>query len=435
MKRALVFLRHVFSITLVAVFACAIHTPAIVRAAPAVQHTSALQEVLDQQPGPLKSYTEAGRSAADSIEAVASYYNISPRILVAMLEATTGALSDATVPATDLRAPFGASGPSGFTAQLDWAARHLRGHLGPYSQAPVVTFSDGMTATLRLDQAPEGLAVQQFLAEGRTNAEWVIVADRFVAAFERYFGNELPVQIAPSANSSQAFLSRPWPEGTQVEHLAYFDHTYPTVDTHSYDNGVVTTYQGIASVQYDGHDGHDYVFPDQPIGSHILAAADGVAYARTHRGNGVVIVHPNGYETVYWHLDEFATMFRGLVDTDRGVEVKAGDLIGSSGRSGFVGGTPHLHFEVRYQGKQIDPYGWSGSGIDPCTQYSSCLAGIWLWLPTLGDPVFTRPLEADLETATVPAQPLNFVLFLTFIQTGTSASSTDDIAKPLLRAE
>jgi murein DD-endopeptidase MepM/ murein hydrolase activator NlpD len=44
--------------------------------------------------------------------------------------------------------------------------------------------------------------------------------------------------------------------------------------------------------------GHDFAFPDQLIGTPILAAAAGIAYASTHRGNGVYITHPGGYTTV-----------------------------------------------------------------------------------------------------------------------------------------
>jgi murein DD-endopeptidase MepM/ murein hydrolase activator NlpD len=51
----------------------------------------------------------------------------------------------------------------------------------------------------------------------------------------------------------------------------------------------------------------------------------------------------------------------GLIDSGKGVKVAAGDVIGTSGKSGFVIGTPHLHFEVRRDGKQVDPYGWYGS--------------------------------------------------------------------------
>ncbi|WP_129633752.1 peptidoglycan DD-metalloendopeptidase family protein [Candidatus Oscillochloris fontis] len=195
-----------------------------------------------------------------------------------------------------------------------------------------------------------------------------------------------------NAQTGSGFLGLPWPAGMRVIHLAYFDHVYPTVDSGDDGNSFVVTYLNHGNVQYNGHDGHDYVFPDQMVGTPILAAASGVAYARTQRGNGVVILHPNGYETIYWHLDDFGPQFAGLIDSGQSVAVQAGEVIGYSGSSGFVRGTPHLHFEVRLHGKQVDPYGWYGPGPDPCAEYAGCLASTWLWHDELrGSYDFTPP--------------------------------------------
>ncbi|HEU4328434.1 MAG TPA: M23 family metallopeptidase [Roseiflexaceae bacterium] len=364
--------------------------PAATPARPPVEHS--VQAFLDTLPGPLKQHQDDGHSAAAWIEAVSSFYSISPRILLALLEANGGLLSGTAVSEAALGQPLSPAGPPGFGAQLDWAAADLRAGLGPYSSAPVVGFTDGTTYTLDLVQAPEGVAVQRFLARGRSQAEWRAAVQRFGRAFQDYFNNELPLERSARPPARSGFLRRPWPAGTRVVHLAYFDHVYPTVDTGRRGNGSVVTFLGRGGVQYDGHDGHDYVFPDQMVGTHILAAADGVAYARTHRGNGVVILHPDGYETVYWHLDKFARVFHGKINSGGGVAVKAGDLLGSSGSSGFKRGTPHLHFEVRHNGRQVDPYGWYGPGDDPCAAYRGCEASTWLWhADLLGEFDFTPP--------------------------------------------
>ncbi|MEP7190667.1 MAG: hypothetical protein ABI901_15865, partial [Roseiflexaceae bacterium] len=91
-----------------------------------------VQVFLDAQPGPLKSYREGERTAAELIQAADTYYGISPRILLALLEATGGLLSDSAPPDQVLRQPFGSAGPDGFTNQLDWVGRELRAGLGPY---------------------------------------------------------------------------------------------------------------------------------------------------------------------------------------------------------------------------------------------------------------------------------------------------------------
>jgi murein DD-endopeptidase MepM/ murein hydrolase activator NlpD len=381
---------------------------------------SGVQAFLDTQPGPLAAYVENERSAATIIESAAFYYGLSPRLHLALLEATSSLISDPAAPASAIQRPFGAVGPLGFAAQIDWASRELRAGLGPYSRPPTLRFSDGVTLTLTLDQAPEGVAVQRLLARGRTEPAWRAAVQRFGDAFARYFNNELvqigdgglgsqppssPSQPAAPAQPSDFTLLQPWPAGERVVHLAYFDHVYPTVDSGDDGNDYVVTYTGGGNVQYDGHDGHDYYFPDRAIGTPILAAADGMAYARTHRGLGVVIVHPGGYETVYWHLDGFAPLFADLIDSNQGVFVRAGTFIGTSGRSGFVRGTPHLHFEVRRFGRQVDPYGWYGPGPDPCGAYAGCLPGPWLWDVSLrGTYDFTPPdLVAASDASSAPA--------------------------------
>lgn len=348
----------------------------------------AVQAFLDAQPGTLQSFQENDLTAAAIIESNSLYYGLSPRLHLALLETTADLLSDPAPPAAKLQQPFGTAGPHGFAAQIEWASRELRAGLGPYERPPTLRFSDGATVTLTLDQAPEGVAVQRFLAHGRSVDEWHALVNRFNQVFADYFNNELPDPFAaPATGTAPArtagFLLAPWPLGVNVVHLAYFDHVYPTVDSGDDGNQFVVTYLGRGNVQYDGHDGHDYVFPDQPVGTPILAAAPGYAYARTHRGNGVVIRHADGYETVYWHLDEFAPIFEGRVDTDKSVWVAAGTPLGTSGSSGTRGGTPHLHFEVRWHGRQIDPYGWYGPGPDPCGAYSGCVPSTWLWHSSL----------------------------------------------------
>jgi hypothetical protein len=121
---------------------------------------------------------------------------------------------------------------------------------------------------------------------------------------------------------------------------------------------------------------------------------------------------------VYWHLDKFAGIFRGKVDTGRGVPVQASDVIGSSGKTGFVVGTPHLHFEVRHNGRQVDPYGWYGPDADPCAAYAACEASTWLWSRDLaGEFDFTppdapAPPDRTPPVATLTVAPQADLLFL-----------------------
>jgi murein DD-endopeptidase MepM/ murein hydrolase activator NlpD len=370
-----------------------------------------VQETLEAQTGVLQHYSDGGRSVATIIESNSLYYGISPRLHLAMLETTASLLSEPNPTEALLRQPFSPAGPDGFAAQIEWLSRELRAGLGPYSKAPTLRFNDGVTLTIQLDQAPESIAVQRFLAKGRASHEWRAAVERFAQIFAVYFNNELPEILAPipggiSVPQGSFTLHKPWPDGTRVVHLAYFDHVYPTVDSGPDGNTYVVNYLGQGNVQYNGHDGHDYYFPDMPIGTPMLAAAAGTAYARTHRGNGVVIVHPGGYETVYWHLDSFAPIFDGRIDSNDGIWVETGTVLGTSGTSGFVRGTPHLHFEVRHFGRQVDPYGWYGGGQDPCAEYVGCAASTWLWDASLvGQYDFTPPDQTPLPPVTVDTNP------------------------------
>ncbi len=81
-----------------------------------------------------------------------------------------------------------------------------------------------------------------------------------------------------------------------------------------------------------------------------VVAADGgeVAYSGTYGGQGklVIIDHKNGFFTVYAYNNEL------LVST--GATVKKGQAIAKSGMTGSAS-VPSLHFEVRKDGKAVNP--------------------------------------------------------------------------------
>lgn len=94
------------------------------------------------------------------------------------------------------------------------------------------------------------------------------------------------------------------------------------------------------------HQGTDIAAPH---GTRVKASADGVVTASGyayHRGRYVTIEHSGGYSTNYFHL------YRRYVK--RGQRVKAGHTIGLEGSTGNSSG-PHLHFEIRKDGKALDP--------------------------------------------------------------------------------
>lgn len=85
-------------------------------------------------------------------------------------------------------------------------------------------------------------------------------------------------------------------------------------------------------------------------GSPVLATAKGVvkfAGWESDYGNLVKISHGNGIETWYAHLQAFSVKV--------GEHVEREDVIGKVGSTGRSTG-PHIHYEVRVNGKNVNPY-------------------------------------------------------------------------------
>jgi murein DD-endopeptidase MepM/ murein hydrolase activator NlpD len=87
------------------------------------------------------------------------------------------------------------------------------------------------------------------------------------------------------------------------------------------------------------------------IGTEVTATADGVVeYAGNNGGSGmgkmIKVVHNYGFSTIYAHLNE--------IDVEVGDYVVQGQPIGRSGNTGLTE-APHLHYEVRYLGRRLDP--------------------------------------------------------------------------------
>lgn len=86
-----------------------------------------------------------------------------------------------------------------------------------------------------------------------------------------------------------------------------------------------------------------------PKGSPIKAAMSGkVIYAGRRSGYGklVIVSHSNGYSTRYAHCSSILVK--------KGQQVKSGQLIARVGATGVATGN-HLHFEVRKNGKTVNP--------------------------------------------------------------------------------
>jgi murein DD-endopeptidase MepM/ murein hydrolase activator NlpD len=87
-----------------------------------------------------------------------------------------------------------------------------------------------------------------------------------------------------------------------------------------------------------------------PSGNPVVATADGTVISRNRDKTGgrtIKINHGRGIVTVYCHLSEFKVKV--------GQKVKRGQVIGLVGMDGKAVG-PHVHYEVRVDGKKVNPY-------------------------------------------------------------------------------
>lgn len=97
----------------------------------------------------------------------------------------------------------------------------------------------------------------------------------------------------------------------------------------------------------------------------LYATADGVVIvtrrmtkASQGSGNFLRLQHAYGFTSSYSHMSKFAVR--------RGEFVKKGDLVGYSGSTGLSTG-PHLHFEIRFLGRALNPLPfvqWSVDNFD-----------------------------------------------------------------------
>lgn len=260
----------------------------------------------------------------------------------------------------------------------------------------MIQLNGGLTfANLRITQGVGNSTVNTLIST--TSGEVLAVLDN-VEASELTSGDFITGQATPPTppinTESIPLFQKPF--SGEFGSANYFDHDLPSVFKDS--NNYMLTWQGdripIGSphASIDGHIGYDWSLPE---GTPLLAVADGeVSFAGesqsffcpplnrvTSGGLGINIKHTASnserFESYYGHLSR--------IDVRQGQFVRAGQQIGLSGNTGCSGG-PHLHFGVNRltntnngQPVSIDPYGWSGNGIDPWSLQPDGAKSVYLW--------------------------------------------------------
>jgi Tol biopolymer transport system component len=234
------------------------------------------------------------------------------------------------------------------------------------------------------------------LVDGDTNEYYdVFVHDQGSGTLPTRF-LDLPVRYT---NFEEAALANTGASDSEARVNGWFDHTNPGWGNADGNltrwNGTLGTPPiGVSNCQhpsgnfnncYDAHDGVDIRSFNYDYD--ILAAGDGQAVYvindwPTHNceglGNCVKIDHQNCYMSIYGHLSSVNSLLLSASPTNP-LPVTRGQIIGVMGNTGSYRMGTHLHFSVfkdpvcdgDWTDKvQVDPYGWSGEGIDPLKENS-----------------------------------------------------------------
>jgi murein DD-endopeptidase MepM/ murein hydrolase activator NlpD len=213
----------------------------------------------------------------------------------------------------------------------------------------------------------EAFFLRQFLAEARPDSSGVMgggfagdtfkdmldsaLADSMAAAgglgmaggFESQLGAPVaPVPLSPTLTPQMPATAADF--ATPSHDVSAAGYIHPTVGRFSSRFGArIDPINHTQSV----HPGLDFAARE---GTPVVAAAAGTverAGSAGTYGNLVVLRHPDGSETRYAHLS--------AISVHKGDQVAAGAPLGAVGTTGRSTG-PHLHFEVRRDGRPVDPW-------------------------------------------------------------------------------
>lgn len=196
------------------------------------------------------------------------------------------------------------------------------------SLASEVAMSYGLT---RFRQSPFGLTEES----PDPGAEYSHTVDQF-NFLER---NAAAVVLIGQASSGMGLLPEP-----QMGKAGFVPSLWPVI-------GEITGRFGERLDPFSGEGAfHTGVDIASHYGDDVRAAADGMVIAVDTRGGYgrlVVVDHGFGFTTWYGHLSGF--------ETELGMRVKRGEVIGYVGESGRASG-PHVHYEVRINNTPVNPW-------------------------------------------------------------------------------
>ncbi|MFM8319548.1 MAG: M23 family metallopeptidase, partial [Chloroflexota bacterium] len=310
------------------------------------------QAFVDSRPGWLKTYkayvADANRSGANIIEYIAHYYSVSPRLLLALLEYQSGALSRPAAPLGREEYVLGyeAVNRKGLFLQLTWAANQLND--GYYKartlQLDLLEHPDGTIERVDPWQNAATISLMRFFnqLEEAGGYRRAISPDGLAAVYRGLFGDPWadPQPHLPGS-LEQPFFLLPFEPG-DVWALTGGPHT-------GWGSG-----EPLAAL--------DFAPPSKTQGCAIsdrwvTAVADGVV-VRSGVGELMLDLDGDGDERTGWNV-----FYLHLATEDRatlGTVLKAGEPLGHPSCEGGSATGTHVHIARKYNGEWLPAAGIGG---------------------------------------------------------------------------
>ena len=202
-------------------------------------------------------------------------------------------------------------------------------------------------------RAQEKKQREEAAATGTTFADVTNRFDQVVSNFERFaytgFANIMNAAAAATGEEENLEWGAEYPEDQQGTGEVTGQYEDVMAEGGKLPSSAIKT-SGFGKRWGRDHNGNDYAGPGvdfQPV-SVIKPGKVAVAGPLGSAGNAVVIDHPDGTTTKYFHLMD------NSIKVQVGQQLKPGQVIGNVGNTGRSTG-PHLHFEVWRNGRPQDP--------------------------------------------------------------------------------
>jgi murein DD-endopeptidase MepM/ murein hydrolase activator NlpD len=310
------------------------------------------QAFVDAHPGWLKTVSDyvsdSERTGAGLVDLVAYNYSISPRLLLALLEYRSGALSQPAPPEGLEDYPMGYKHWSrkGLFLQLAWSANQLNNHYYSYRTGALTELAHSDGRTTRLDP-------WQNAATASLHA--------YFNSLEDYDGFLFATSAEGLAKTYTDLFGDPWLD--EQPHLAgsleqpAFNLPFQPGDVWALTGGPHTgwgTGEPLAAL--------DFAPPSKTTGCvpsavWATAVADGIV-VRSREGEVMLDLDSDGDERTGWNVFYLHVATEGRVPL--GTLLKQGDPIGHPSCEGGAATGTHVHIARKYNGEWLPAAGFSG---------------------------------------------------------------------------